>query len=113
MKGYGKSLVLSVLVLVFLLCLAGCWGKPDDASIPDISELRNLVSEGYTDEEIFEVLSGQNDDSLRGVWGEPDGFLYGFWGETWDLGEKTGRHITVYYDKNGFVEYIRISEKDT
>lgn len=91
------------------LCLAGCSGKAD---IPDMATINGLVTEkGYTEEDILKELSGQSNVSLAEAWGTPDCMLFGLWGDIWDLGDNSGKYITVYYDSGGVVESIIIAEK--
>lgn len=106
-----KKIALFVPALILALCVTGCSGK--SGSIPDIATISGLVTEkGYTEEDILKELSGQSNASLAEAWGAPDGMLSGFWGDIWNLSEYTGRHIIVYYDSDGVVDYVIIAENN-
>lgn len=107
-----KKPVIFISAVFLALCLAGCSGKAEVAGVPDINLISGLFTEkGYTEERILEELSGQSNVSLAEAWGTPDCMLFGLWGDIWDLGDNSGKYITVYYDSGGVVESIIIAEK--
>lgn len=61
-------------------------------------------------EELDEKLIGISREDLLAIWGEPDGHLSGFWGDTWQLDNEKGEHIIVYYDKDGIVENVKVKD---
>ena len=61
-------------------------------------------------EKLNKQLIGILRADLLNVWGEPDGHLSGFWGDTWQLGNEKGEHIIVYYDQNGIIENVKVAD---
>lgn len=107
-----KKPVIFITAFILTLCLAGCSGRAAGAGVPDINTISGLLTEkGYTEERILEELSGQNNASLAEAWGAPDAILSGLWGDIWYLSEESGKEIIVYYDKDGFVEHIKIADR--
>lgn len=105
------GIVLIVVVgVIAVIKLGGFASRPDGtADTMELSEVSGLVLEkGYTQEEIEEKLKGEHRDNILVSWGEPDGMLSGFWGDIWFLDENENTKITLYYDANGCVEYVRI-----
>ena len=101
-----KKLVAFVLALICVLGLCACNTKED--ANKQILPLEKVYE--CTQEELDEKLIGISREDLLSVWGEPDGFLSGFWGEIWQLASEKGEHITVYYDENGIVEYVLVKD---
>lgn len=111
------SVVLIVVISVIaVIKLGGFASRPDGtADTMELSEVSGLVIEkGYTQEEIEEKLKGEYRDNILISWGEPDGSLFGMFGDVWFLDTEKDRKITLYYDAEGYVENVRvgsISEK--
>ena len=106
-----KKFILLLLLVTCGLGLTSCSSKADEADIVDIMEISGLVTEkGYTEEDFQEELLGKDRNSIMTVWGEPDGFLSGFWGDIWHLSDESSKQIILYYDEDGIVENIRIAE---
>ena len=105
------------LILVLLTCglgLAGCLGKSDKADIPNIMEISGLVTEkGYTGEDIQNNLLGQTRDDIIIAWGDPDGSLFGLFGDVWYLSDESNQQIVVYYDEDRVAVHILLEERDT
>lgn len=110
-----KKCVTFFLSLVLVLALAGCIGKPNGTTgLIKLDEVKALVSEkGYTGEKFKEKLSGLFNEDIIHSWGEPDGCLSGFWGEIWNLDDNGNRFITLYYDREGYVEDVVVGTKET
>lgn len=97
---YIKKWIAFGLLLAFVL--TGCANRPDGTvDIPELGKLSN-----YTKEQLEEKLIGCSIEEIHHSWGEPDGMLYGLWGDTWYLNDEQNQDITVYYDKDGVVEYF-------
>jgi len=104
-----KIRIILYVALVSALCLAGC-GK--DASkyegIPTLSQVAEdslEQGENYTGDALY----GRGVDQLHEFWGEPEGTLFGMWGEIWKLDE--GRNITLYFNPEGIVSEFKITER--
>ena len=105
-----KKHIYLALILICILSLASCKSDETIGTI-DLKEVNTLVSEkGYTEEDLEEKLVGQHREDIINLWGEPDGMLSGFWGDTWRLSDESNQQIILYYDKSGVVEYIRIGK---
>ena len=54
--------------------------------------------------------NGCKNTQLMEVWGEPDNFLSGMWGDIW----KTNNTYCIidYYDRNGVVEHVTVMNED-
>ena len=98
-----KKFIALVLAFVFVLGLVGC--KPDE--ITDIPELVEITD--FTQEQLEEKLIGLSQEEIYRSWGDPNGHLSGFWGDIWRLDNERDEHITVYYDKDGIVEHVLVS----
>lgn len=105
------GVVLIVVVgVVAVIKLGGFASKPDGtADTMELSEVSGLVIEkGYTQEEIEEKLKGEHRDNILVSWGEPNGSLFGMFGDVWFLDAEKDKKITLYYDAGGYVENVRI-----
>lgn len=104
-----------ILFLLLLACgsgLTGCLGKSDKADILNITEISGLVTEkGYTEEEFQDNLLGKTRDDIIIAWGDPDGSLFGSFGDVWYLSDESNKQIVVYYDKDGVIEHILLEER--
>ena len=65
----------------------------------------------YSQEEMEAKLKGEHRDNIITSWGEPDGYLSGFWGEVWFLDDAKDKKITLYYDADGCVENVSIGSR--
>lgn len=100
-----KKLILFVFAVILILAFAGC--SPEGAvDTPELGEIAEL-----SEEQAREKLIGEHRDNIIHSWGEPDGFLSGFWGEIWLFDEESGKMVILYYDENGIVEEIKFSKK--
>lgn len=108
-----KKWIAITLIMLCFLSLAGCQ-KNGKADLLPLSEVSALVSEkGYGAEDLKEVLLGQYHEDFTALWGEPDGVLFGFWGEIWHLDEDGNSYIIVYYNTKGYVENIILETPDS
>lgn len=57
-----------------------------------------------------EQLQGYKNTQLMEVWGEPDGYLSGMWGDIWETNNTY--YLIVYYDSDGVVEYVKVMNKE-
>ncbi len=106
-----------ILFLLLLACgsgLTGCLGKSDKADILNITEISGLVTEkGYTEEEFQDNLLGKTRDDIIIAWGDPDGSLFGSFGDVWYLSDESNKQIVVYYDEDRVTERILLEEQLT
>lgn len=103
-----KKAVLFLTILACVFCLAGCPGK---SGRPDIPELSAITRQGLTQEDCREVLTGQSRDAVIQAWGQPDGTLFGFFGDVWELDDESRQILILYYGEDSFVNDVRITEK--
>ncbi len=113
--------------LFCVLCFAGC-GKntpvitptaaPTANAIPTgtqkydgIPTLSQVAKDSLAQEENYtgEALYGRGIDQMHEFWGEPDGTLFGMWGEIWRLDED--RNIILYFNPEGIVSEFKITER--
>ena len=113
--------------LFCVLCFAGC-GKntpvitptaaPTANAIPTgtqkydgIPTLSQVAKDSLAQEENYtgEALYGRGIDQMHEFWGEPDGTLFGMWGEIWKLDED--RNIILYFNSEGIVSEFKITER--
>ncbi len=105
-----KKLILCLSMFICILCWPGSSEKPDSNSLTAIREINSLAKEKRdTEQDFLEELSGRHEKELVAAWGKPDGMLSGFWGDVWYLDDH--KEIIVYYDRDGAVENIRITER--
>lgn len=105
-----KKIFLFISIFTCAFCLAGCSKEPDSDNILTLKEINSLVTEKeYTGKNCLKDLSGQHEEEIAAVWRKPDGMLSGFWGDIWHLNDD--KQIIVYYDKDGVVENVRITER--
>lgn len=108
-----KKWIAITLITLCFLGLAGCQKNGKTALLP-LNEVSALVSEkGYGVEDLKEFLLGQYHEDVTALWGEPDGVLFGLWGEIWHLDEEGNSYIIVYYNTKGYVENIILETPDS
>lgn len=54
-------------------------------------------------------LDGYKNTQLTQVWGEPDGCLFGMFGDIWEINQEN--YLIVYYDRDGFVEHVMVKNE--
>lgn len=107
-----KKAAVWLTILACVLSLAGCSGKQENADILDFPTICGLITEkGCTEEECLARVAGQHRDAMVSAWGEPDGMLFGLFGDIWDLRDEGHRILILYYDQDGIVEAVRITGK--
>ncbi|MGN1085486.1 MAG: hypothetical protein ACI4Q5_00485 [Porcipelethomonas sp.] len=103
-----KKLIPLLIAILCILELIGCtnklYKKTDTPGLKEISD--------FAQEQLEEKLIGISQEELHDSWGEPDGQLYGFFGETWSLDNGNDKYIIIYYDNNGNVLHIKVNETD-
>ncbi len=106
-----KKLITLTLILIVVLGIVAC--ESDETE--DIMELENVCDSvcerGYTAKDFEEKLLGKSNEDIIQSWGEADVELSGFWGHLWYLDDKKEKYIALYYDENGYVEDIIITEE--
>lgn len=109
MLALGAVLIV-VIGVIAVIKLGDFASRPDGTTdTMELSEVSGLVLEkGYTQEEIEEKLKGEYRDNILVSWGEPDGSLFGMFGDVWFLDAEKDKKITLYYDAEGYVENVRI-----
>lgn len=98
-----KKLVVFVLALACALSLVGC----ESDRTTDTPALEEIT--GFTQKQLEDKLIGLSQEEIHHSWGEPDGQLSGFWGDIWQLNNERDEHIIIYYDDDGIVEHIIVS----
>lgn len=81
----------------------------DDPPLYEDDNYFDIVNDGYTSLGVLSDIEGVNNERLHELWGEPDGILFGFWGDIWDIGDN--RQMIVYYDNNGNVINVILDEE--
>ncbi len=113
-KGIIAVAVLLIVALGIGLWFYGYYHRKSNDNIPS----KALIATYYYEKgEAFasEKLEGYKRSQLAEVWGEPQGSLFGFWGEIWDVDDTT--YIIVYYRadggfQDGIVDYVKVFEKE-
>lgn len=77
------------------MAISACAGKPEVVDL--ITETED--GEGTVKEKLCKISRE----------GEPDGMLSGFWGDVWHLNDD--KNIILYYNKDGIVENIMVTER--
>lgn len=108
-----KVLFVLAIILVAVLCVSvWCYGYYNRKSNDNIPSKELIVSYYQNKGVVYttEQLQGYKNTQLMEVWGEPDNFLSGMWGDIW----KTNNTycIIVYYDRNGVVEHVTVMNED-
>ena len=96
-------ILISALLVIALAVSAWLWAYHHRKGIDNLPSLASLSQMG--EEEITAVLTGYRQAQLHELWGEPDGTLFGMFGEIWEL---DGAYLYVYYDSGGTVELARV-----
>ena len=94
-----KSTLVQAVSVIAVMMLSSC-----TASLP---KKENIVT--LTNEQAANALKGKTEKEINDKWGEPDGMLSGFYG---DIYVYNGKQIVIYYDAEGKVTDIRISDKE-
>lgn len=81
----------------------------DDPPLYEDDNYFDIVNDGYTSLGVLSDIEGVNNERLHELWGEPDGILFGFWGDIWDIGDN--RQMIVYYDNNDNVINVILDEE--
>ena len=99
--------------ILWILCVSawfyGYYNQKSNDNIPS----KELIVSYYQNkgaDYAAEQLQGYKNTQLMEVWGEPDSFLSGMWGDIWET--NNSYHIIVYYDSNGVVEYVKVMNKE-
>lgn len=80
----------------------------DDPPLYESEDYFDIVNDGYTASGVLGDIKGVNNKRLHELWGEPDGILFGFCGDIWDIGNN--KQMIVYYDDSGNVTDVIIDE---
>ena len=96
-----------VLILTFVLTLAGCRsGFDGTTATPELDEIVDL-----TQEQLDEKLLGLSQEEIHSLWGEPDGMMYGFRGDIYHVPDSY-ESIMLYYDVDGIVETVKVNYRN-
>ncbi len=98
-----KKYMAIFLIFLIVLMMAACASKK---TVPTFEEAKN-----FTEEDFKLQMEGIHVNEVTAVWGKPDVQLSGFWGDSWFM-EEAGRFVTLYYDSNGKVETVKLSEQE-
>ena len=106
----------TIFIAVVLLCLAlalACWlftchARKNGYNLPSVPEvLAQLKVQG--EEAATDTLRGYSLDTLKSVWGEPEGELFGMFGCIWG---SDGESFIVYFDGHARVERVMLNERN-
>lgn len=86
-----KKIAILCIAIVMICC--GCEKKPQNSGDDSLSITKGILS-----------------DTVHQILGEPIETLSGFWGDVYVL--DNGTKVTIYYDGNGRIEYIKVIDKD-
>lgn len=92
-----------ILLLASLLLVIGCSSRSDIPGLEDIPS--------YTQAQLEKELFGLSFEEMHAAWGEPDGYLSGFWGDIWRFDEASDGQVILYYDAAGEVEDIIVRKE--
>ncbi len=107
-----KKLILAASVLlVAALCVClwfyGYFSRRNNDNIPS-KELMVTYLEEKGEAFATEHLEGYLHTQLAEVWGQPQGQLFGFWGDIWQVNDAA---IIAYYDSDGAVTHIKLHKQ--
>lgn len=101
-----KVLILISLLLVGALAV-GLWfrhhHRKNTDDLPALSSLAQM-----TEEEITDLLAGYRLEQLHEAWGEPEGTLFGMFGEIWLLDGEQEQYLYVYFNSKAIAEYAKL-----
>ncbi len=98
-----KKYLSMILVLLLIFSMTAC---KSNKTVPAFEE-----AETFTEEDFKLRMEGIHVNEVTAVWGPPDNHLSGMWGDIWFM-EEAGRFVTIYYDAEGKVEEVRLSEQE-
>lgn len=101
-----KVLILISLFLVASLAVGLWFWYHHRKSTDDLPALASLSQ--MTEEEITDILAGYHLEQLHAVWGEPEGTLFGMFGEIWTLDGEKEQYLYVYFNSKAIAEYARL-----
>ena len=108
-----KVLFVLAIIMIAVLCVSvwfyGYYNRKSNDNIPS-KELMISYYQNKGADYAAEQLQGYKNTQLMEVWGEPDGFLSGMWGDIWETNNTY--YIIVYYDSDGVVEYVKVMNQD-
>lgn len=97
---------LSLLLILALAVTAWLWAyhhRKSNDNLPSLASLSQME-----EEEITDLLTGYRKEQLAEVWGEPQGTLFGMYGEIWALDDENEAYLIVYFTPKGIVEQAKI-----
>ena len=103
-----KRATFHVLITVLILCLCACGAN--DISLEDVQKL--------SQEELGEKLVGLSQKEIQEMWGNPDSFLSGLWGDIYLLPENN-MMIILFYEtditkaEHGHVIGFNVTQRQT
>ena len=109
-----KVSVVFAIVLIATLCVSvwlyGYYSRKSNDNLPS-KELMVSYYQNYGADYASEQLRGYKQTQLSEVWGKPDSFLSGMWGDIWKT--NTSYALIVYYDDNGIVEHVKVINENS
>ena len=107
-----KKLLVFLIIILIAAGLVGAWfygyyNHKNWDNIPSKEIMLDYLKE-QGEEYATGKLEGYTRDSIVYIWGEPDGTLFGMWGEIWET--KEGDAIIVYFDSEGKVSHVKLAE---
>ena len=104
------ALIVATVLVVGVTTAFATSAKADSNYVSDtVMEKSDMLN--YTQEQLEEKLIGLSGEEMHNAWGEPDGYLSGFWGDIWNLDDNNNTFIAFYYDEKGYVENIVIGSR--
>ncbi len=105
--------VLCLIAIGIGLWFYGYYHRKNNDNIPSKERMAAYYFE-KGEEYATEKLEGYRLSQLKEVWGEPQGCLFGMWGEIWDVDDNT--YIIVYFRSDGsgdgIVDDVKVSKID-
>lgn len=102
-----KALIfIAILLVIALAVTAWLWAyhhRKSNDNLPSLASLSQMQ-----EEEITAMLAGYRQAQLAEVWGEPQGTLFGMYGEIWALDDENEAYLIVYFTHKGIVEQAKI-----
>ena len=90
-----RTCLIALILILMMIGMAGC---------------KKVEKKNDSVENFSKLIRGTHQDEIHRIFGDPSGMLSGFWGDVYRL--DNGTKIIIYYDENGEVEHIKVTDKD-
>lgn len=106
-----KQVVIPAVVIAVLAAAAFAMHFNSKREIPDQEFVyQQLQPENKDEALVLNQLKGCSRGELIQKWGEPDGSLFGFYGDIWSVTENES--LVVYYSGESAVEQVQLHQND-